>query len=306
MPRSGPSKQLIREAFTPSRRHATVTVMRLVFTLLVGFLVAAAACSRARTFELRGQVLAIDRDRKEITIKHGDIRGFMPGMTMAFKVKDGRLAEGVVPGELVTATLVVEDADAWLASLTRTGEAPLTEAPPAGRPMDVLAAGDVVPDPRFTDDAGAARTLSDWRGKALAITFVYTRCPLPDFCPRMDRNFAAVQREILADPQLRGKVALVSVSFDPAFDTPRILAGHARRAGADADIWRFVTGERESIAEFASRFGVSVMREGAEAPDITHNLRTAVVGPDGRIVEILSGNEWTPAQLIDALRRASA
>ena len=280
--------------------------MRLVFTLLVGALLAAAGCSRARTFELHGQVLAVDRARMEITIKHEDIRGFMPGMTMAFKVRDGRLVEGRNPGDLVAATLVVEDNDAYLAAVERTGHAPLTEAPSAIPPMDVLAPGNLVPDARFLDDTGAVRTLSDWRGKVLAVTFVYTRCPLPEFCPRMDRTFAAVQRDLLADPRLRDRVTLLSVSVDPAFDTPQVLAEHARRAGADPRVWRFVTGERDAIAAFASRFGVSVIREEADARDIMHNLRTAVVGSDGRIVKILNGNEWTAAELIDALRRASA
>jgi protein SCO1/2 len=122
----------------------------------------------------------------------------------------------------------------------------------------------------------------------------------------MDRNFAAVQRDLLADARLRDKVSLLSVSFDPAFDTPQVLAEHARRAGADPRVWRFVTGKRDAITAFASRLGVSVIREEADARDITHNLRTAVVGPDGRILKILSGNEWTAAELIDTLRRASA
>jgi protein SCO1/2 len=280
--------------------------MRPVLTVLVGALLVATACSRSRTFELHGQVLAVDPSRREITIKHEDIRGFMPGMTMAFKVKDARLMEGRTPGDLVAARLVVNDNDAYLAAIERTGHAPLTEAPPEIRSMDVLAPGDPVPDARFTDASGAARTLSEWRGKAIAVTFVYTRCPLPDFCPRMDRNFAAVQREILADARLRDRVTLLSVSFDPAFDTPAVLAEHARRAGADPRIWRFVTGERDALAAFASRFGVSVIRGEEDAGNITHNLRTAVVGPDGRIVTILNGNEWTAAELIDALRRASA
>jgi protein SCO1/2 len=172
--------------------------------------------------------------------------------------------------------------------------------------MDVLTPGDPVPDTRFTDDTGVARALSEWRGTVVAVTFIYTRCPLPDFCPRMDRNFAAVQRDILADPKLRDKVTLLSVSFDPTFDTAQVLADHARRAGADPRVWRFATGERDAIASLASRFGVSVIREESGAKDIMHSLRTAVIGPDGRVAAILSGNDWTAGELLDALRRASA
>jgi len=279
--------------------------MRPVLTRIVVLAVAVGGCSRPpRQFELRGQILAVDRSRQEITIKHGDIRGFMPGMTMPFKVRDVRLLDGRSAGDLVTATLVVEETDAFLSSVERTGHAALTEAPPVR--MDVVAPGDPAPDVQLTDETGAARTLSEWRGRTLAVTFTYTRCPLPDFCPRMDRQFAAVQREVLADERLRDRVSLLSVTLDPGFDTPQVLAGHARRAGADPRVWRFATGDREAIRAFASRFGVSIMTASPDGTDLTHNLRTAVVGADGTIVHIFSGNEWTPAELLDALRRASA
>ena len=279
--------------------------MRLALTGIVVFALAVGGCSRpSRQYELRGQILAVDRSRQLITIKHGDIRGFMPGMTMPFKVRDARLLDGRSAGDLVTATLVVGETDAFLSAVERTGHAPLTEPAPAAVRMDVVAPGDRAPDVRLTDETGAARALSEWRGRAVAVTFIYTRCPLPDFCPRMDRQFAAVQREVLADGRLRDRVRLLSVSVDPGFDTPEVLAGHARRAGADPRVWRFATGEREAIREFASRLGVSVMTAAADGPDITHNLRTAVVGADGTIGQIFSGNEWTPAELLDALRRA--
>jgi protein SCO1/2 len=279
--------------------------MRPGLTRIVAAALAVSSCSRpSRQFELRGQILAVDRGRQEITIKHGDIRGFMPGMTMPFKVRDARLLDGRSAGDLVTATLVVEDGDAFLSSVERTGHAAITEAPPVR--MDIVAEGSLAPDVRLTDETGAARALSQWRGGALAVTFTYTRCPLPDFCPRMDRQFAAVQRDVLADERLRDHVRLLSVSIDPGFDTPQVLAGHARRAGADPRVWRFATGEPEAIRGFASRFGVSVITEAADDAGITHNLRTAVIGSDGTIVRIFSGNEWTPAELLEALRRASA
>jgi protein SCO1/2 len=122
----------------------------------------------------------------------------------------------------------------------------------------------------------------------------------------MDRQFATVQREVLADEHLQNRVRLLSVSVDPGFDTPEVLARHARRVGADPRVWRFATGEPEAIREFASRLGVSALTSAAGGTDITHNLRTAVVGTDGTIVQIFSGNEWTPAELLDALRRAGA
>ena len=277
--------------------------MRTILTLFVVSCAISLACSRAREYELRGQILAVDRGRQEITIKHEDIRGFMPGMTMPFKVRDARLLEGRQVGDLVKATLVVEDTTAYLSSVERTGRAELTEPPPPPR-VDVLERGQPVPDVRLTDEAGTMRTLSDWRGRIVAVTFIYTRCPLPDFCPRMDRHFKQAQSEILADARIRDRVALLSVSFDPAFDTPQVLAAHARHAGADPRVWHFVTGERDAIAAFASRFGISVIREGSQPADITHNLRTAVIASDGTLLTTFNGNEWTPADLMHALRQA--
>jgi protein SCO1/2 len=277
--------------------------MRRFLTLLVGSLLISGACSRGREYELRGQVVAIDPARQELTIKHGDIRGFMPGMTMPFNVKDARLMDGRAVGDLVTATLVVEDNGAYLSAVQATGRALLTE-PPTGRTMDILEPGAAVPDVTLVDESGASRSLAEWRGRVLVVTFIYTRCPLPDFCPRMDQNFAAIQREILKDPALGDRVALLSVSIDPQFDTPEILAAHARRAGADTRVWRFATGDPETVTRLAGRFGVSVFREGSDASSITHNLRTAIVKPDGTLAAALTGNDWTPAALLDAARRA--
>ena len=170
--------------------------------------------------------------------------------------------------------------------------------------VDLLEPGQPVPDVRLTDEAGTTRALSQRRGRIVVVTFTYTRCPMPDFCPRMDQQFKKAQSEILADTGMRDRVALLSVSFDPTFDTPQVLAAHARRAGADPRVWHFVTGERDAIADFASRFGISIIREGSNAADITHNLRTAVIASDGTLLTILNGNDWTPAELMRALRQA--
>ena len=263
-----------------------------------------AACSRGRAYELRGQIVAVNRARQEITVKHEDIRGFMPGMTMPFKVRDRSLLEGREPGELITATLVVGDNEAHLENIRRTGHAELAAADvePAGS-FDLLAPGDEVPDEPFVDQNGAPRRLSEWRKKVIAVTFIYTRCPLPDFCPQMDRQFAAVQKTAAQDPVLEGRFHLLSVSFDPEYDTPPVLAAHARRAGADTSSWSFVTGHAADIDRFASRFGVSIMRN--QSPqEIVHSLRTAVIDADGRLVKVFDGNGWMPGDLVAELRNA--
>ncbi len=279
-------------------------MMRRLLVCFVCGLGLAAGCSRGRQYELKGQVVAINPARQELSIRHDDIRGFMPGMTMAFKVRDARLLEGRIAGDLVTATLVVRNTDAFLSSVAKTGHTPLIEQPltmPGISPLDV---GAVVPDVTLTDESGRERRLSEWRGRTVAVTFVYTRCPLPDFCPRMDRNFGVVQREVLADAGLREHVRLLSVSFDPRFDTPALLAAHARFVGADPSIWQVVSGPVEEIDLFAARFGVSIIREDADLQEIVHNLRTAVIARDGRVVKVFNGSDWKPAELIATLRRA--
>jgi protein SCO1/2 len=277
-----------------------------IFVIVLAIIVGGAGCSRAapREYKLEGQILAVNRERQEVTIRHGDIAGFMPGMTMAFKVRDLTLLDGRTPGDMVSAVLVVEEADAHLRALDRTGHAPV----PAGEmlPMHIVSPGEPVADARLVDQTGTPRQLADWRGQVLAVTFIYTRCPLPNFCPLMDRHFASVQDAIAADADLRGQVRLVSVSFDPAQDTPTVLARHASAVKADPAVWSFLTGENQDVEAFASQFGVSVMRDEPDAQEIVHNLRTAVIDGQGQLVTILNGSEWAPSDLVAALKQAHA
>jgi protein SCO1/2 len=156
------------------------------------------------------------------------------------------------------------------------------------------------------DDTGATRQLREWRGRTLAVTFIYTRCPLPDFCPRMDRQFADVQQLVTDDAALRGHVQLLSISFDPEYDTPAVLATHAKKVGADPAVWSFLTGEQADIESFAALFGVSVMREGSDPGGVVHNLRTAVIDANGRLVKVMNGMQWAPSELVTELRGAVA
>jgi protein SCO1/2 len=274
------------------------------FWLLVSALacVVSACAPGAREYELHGVVVAVDAPAQEITIKHDDIPRFMPGMTMPFKVRDPQLLSGRAPGDVVRATLVVKGADAHLRTLERTGTAPVPEGPPP-LARDTLEPGAAAPDAMLVDQHGVARRVSTFRGQALAVTFVYTRCPIPNFCPLMDRHFKSTQESIRQDPELRGRVRLLSVSFDPEYDRPRVLAARARELSADPEIWSFLTGERAEVERFASRFGVSIVERDAGA-NITHNLRTAVIDPEGKIVAILRGNEWSPEELTGRLRDA--
>jgi protein SCO1/2 len=259
----------------------------------------------ARQYELQGQILAVDPERSEVLIKHADIKGFMPGMTMPFKVKDASLLSGKKAGDLVTATLVVGDIESHLSTLTRTGHAAVDTPPVVADAPRVLVEGEAVSDALLVDQDGTARPFSDLRGHRVALTFIYTRCPLPEFCPLMDRHFAAVQKTLKSTPAL-ADVRLVSMTLDPEFDTPAVLKPHAQRMAADPAIWSFVTAEPKDAARFASQFGVFVERNPDQAIDITHNLRTAIVDPQGRLVTVHNGNNWTPAQLVADLKKVPA
>src|SRR5688500_15275419 len=257
---------------------------RRIVPLLVVLLTAVCApAPEARQYELQGQILGIELQRNEVLIKHADIKGFMPGMTMPFKVKDTTLLSDKKAGDLVTATLVVGEIESHLSTLTRTGHAALDEAPVVSDAPPVLAAGETVSDALLVDQDGAPRPFSKLRGHRVALTFIYTRCPLPDFCPLMDRHFGAVQKILKSTPAL-ADVRLVTMTLDPEFDTPAVLKPYAQRAGADPAIWSFVTAEPKDAARFGEAFGLYVERNPDSAIDITHNLRTAVIDAEGKLV----------------------
>jgi protein SCO1/2 len=287
-------------------------VRPLALLLAASALAAVTGCSRpdpARQYPLRGQILAIGTSavvqKTEVTVKHEDIPGFMPAMTMAYFLKEGTRVDGFAAGDLVTATLVVDGGSLYLQDLRKTGHAPLPANAKPVKIMDVMAPGDTVPDVALVDQTGTSRRLTDWRGDALAVTFVYTRCPVADFCPLMDRRFADLQRAIAADTALRGRAHLVSITFDPAHDTAAVVKAHAQARGADARTWSYLTGDSAAIEYLTSRFGVSTIPENDTPQTITHNLRTAIVDAKGRLVKFYSGNEWTVDGLLADLRDAS-
>jgi len=258
---------------------------------------------------MKGQVLSVGKTGsngwREFSIKHDDIPGFMPAMSMAYFVRQPSLLDNIASGDLVTARLILDGGEVYVDRVTKTGHAPLPEDARPVKVMDVMSPGDLVPDDVLQDQEGRSRKLSDWRGRAVAVTFVYTRCPVPDFCPLMDRHFAELQRVIEGDPALRNRAHLASVSFDPAHDTPGIIAAHAKARGAHASTWSYLTGPTEAVDHFTSRFGVSTILEKDPAETITHNLRTAVIDARGKLVKIYSGNEWTVDALLADLRDAA-
>jgi protein SCO1/2 len=267
-----------------------------------------AACSRsapAREYELRGQILGIEPERSEVLLKHEDIKGFMPGMTMPFKVEDARLLEGKQPGDLVTATLVVGEVQSHLSTLTTTGHAALEKPPLVGDTPRILAPGEMVADALLVDQDGKPLPFSNLRGHRVGLTFIYTRCPLVEFCPTMELNFRTVQQMVKSTPAL-SDVRLLAMTLDPAFDTPAVLKPHAESRGADPAVWSFVTAEPKTGAQFASQFGLYVERTPGDDLNIIHNLVTVIVDASGRLVKLHTGNRWKPAELVADLKAAAA
>jgi protein SCO1 len=269
---------------------------------------AATACGRRepppKQYELTGQILAVKPETQEVLVKHQDIKGFMPAMTMPYKVEDPALLKDKAAGDLITATLVVGETRAYLSAVTKTGHSAI-DVPPAEPEVsvfDMVKQGQPVPDVPLVDEDGQPRPLSSYRGSRVALTFIYTRCPDPEFCPLMNQQFAALQK-LLAKRADMADVRLLSVSFDPAFDTPAVLKAFAKTQQADPARWHFVTGKPEDISKFAARFGVTVTTNGT--PILIHNLGTAVIDDKGRLVTLRSTNQWTPAELIDDLKTAT-
>jgi protein SCO1/2 len=280
------------------RRQVRLAI--LLAPLLLHMTVGCRKAPPIREFAVVGQIVGIDRSTNYVTLRHDDIKGFMPGMTMPFAVRDTALLEGRVPGDLVEATLQVQNTDAWISRLTKTGSAPLPAA--AERPAPGLAPGDRVPDQAFVDQYGAALTMEWMEGHVSVVTFIYTRCPLPDFCPAIDRRFVELQAAIKGDSGSLANVRLLSVSIDPAFDRPAVLKAHGVKLGADPTVWRFVTASPTEIATFGRQFGLDVRQTGSAPADIEHNLRTVVLDRTRRIVETRTGTGWAAADLIATLR----
>ncbi len=270
----------------------------------VALVVGCSRQSNGREYTLQGQVTVVAENHQQATIAHEAVKGFLPAMTIPYNIRDPKQLQGIAPGDLINATLVVLTNDAYLTNVKKVGNAPLpkapadTPAPPASSGFELLKPGEDVPNAAFVDQEGRKRAFAAFKGSPLLVTFIYTKCPMPTFCPLMDQHFASIQKKLKDDPGLRGHVRLVTVSFDPLTDTPPVLKEHARKLGADTKTWTFLTGERDEIDRFAMRFGVSVARATDDPLNITHNLRTAIVDARGKLVKIYIGNEWTPEQAL--------
>jgi protein SCO1/2 len=272
---------------------------RVRLPLLGGLALLGISCRDApepagKRYELSGQVVAVDRESRRLTISHENIPNFMDAMTMPFTVKDDWVFEAVAPGDEVEATLVVTDDSSWLEDLVISrkgdGDAPTQAAPPfPGEPN----AGDAVPDFALINQSGDPIHLGQYRGKALVLTFIYTRCPLPEYCPRMTSQFAKLDRALRDEPELYEKTHLLSISFDPDYDSPSVLRDYAAREvpGHEGSFehWELATGSHDEVKAITEFFGLTYV---PEKDQFVHSLRTALIRPDGVLHRLYRGNDW--------------
>jgi len=256
-------------------------------------------------YAARGVVQAVAADHRQVTIRHEAIPGYMMAMTMDFPVRDTKELAGLTPGEQVTFTLVVTGNEDWVQNLRPTGQMAAVSAPAATTfvSADELQPGDLMPPTEFTDETGRKVHLADFRGSAVAFTFFFTRCPLPDYCPRMNRNFAEARKRLLADTNGPTNWQFLSVSFDAEFDRPETLRLYAHfYRGDDTNRWLFASAGQSQLRLVAPQLDFHYWTENGT---FSHNLRTVVLDTQGRIARQFDGNDWTPEQLADALRQAA-
>lgn len=255
-----------------------------------------------KKYDLKGKVVAVEPDKHLVTIAHEEVKDFMPAMTMPFTVPSAADLQILAPEDQVTATLVVDGAQSWLEELVITKQS----ANAAGAPGIVEAKeGDDVPNYGLVNQDGKDIKLHNYRGKTLLVTFVYTRCPLPEYCTLMSNNFAVVERQLQQQPEIYGKTHLLSISIDPEYDTPQVLrsygAAHTERYQDETfSHWEFASGTKDQVKGVAQFFG---LRYYQDSDQIVHNLKTVIIGPDGRVAKVYGDNKWKPDEVVKEMQR---
>jgi protein SCO1/2 len=290
--------------------------MRAFVCVIQGFLLPLlAGCNSATTtpgnnpntqsYQAQGVIEQVAPDHRQLTIHNQAIPGYMMEMTMDFAVRNASEVQGLSAGDQVTFTLIVNKDDSYIEHIARVGhtDAPATQATTTTDAPPKLKVGDKLPDSELLAENGQTIHLSDFHGKAVAFTFFFIRCPLPNYCPLMNRNFAETRKLLLSTPNAPANWELLSISFDADYDRPDALTSFAAAYRDDnADRWLFASASPATLAQLASPLGLLVMGQGL---GISHNLRTVVVDPEGRLFRQFNDNLWTPRQLADAILAAA-
>lgn len=254
-------------------------------------------------YQVRGVIESIDHTENSTRIRHEEVSGYMPAMVMPFSVKDSALLTQIQPGDEVLFRLEVTEDDSWISrfiTVTTPAATPgeISAAEPLTPEMQRLQPGETVPPFRLTGQNGQPIDSSSYRGKALLVTFIYTRCPLPNYCPFLSQSFAELQQRLAQE--FPGQFQLLSITIDPEVDTPSILKSYGMRYGADESTWTFATGSLDEITRVSEWFGLT--REVAGGL-INHDLRTALISPEGKLVHVWKSNAWTPYEVQRSVRQ---
>lgn len=258
-----------------------------------------------RVFDTRGVVRSVPESGQTIVVRHEEIPNYMPKMTMELNVRDPNELAGLERDDEITFQLVATTDTHWIQQIKRVGKAAPTETTPAPdfTLTKELKAGDAIPDYELLAEDGRTVRFSEFRGKAVAFTFIFSRCPLPDFCPRMGNNLAAARELILTNTAAPTNWQFLSISFDPEFDSPEVLRSYAKfYRHNNPDRWLFAAASQSVLRTLAPELDLMLAKEGGS---ISHNLRTVVLDPLGRIHQQFDGNLWTPEELAEAIRRAA-
>ena len=264
-----------------------------------------AAEGLVKTYPVQGVVEKFASGHHQLTIHHQTIPGYMMEMTMDFPVKYPEELADITVGDKVTFTLNVGTETEWIDHIHKVGHpgnSPSSDAAPPTDLISKLKPGDKLPDGDFIAEDGRTLHFSDFRGKVVAFTFFFTRCPIPDYCPLMNRNFEKTREKLLSSNVDPSKWQLLSLSFDGNFDHPEVLAAYAKGYRHDhPDHWLFGTASHKTLAEIGAPLGLMIMNQGG---GLAHNLRTVVIDPQGRIFHQFNDNSWTPSQLADVMQEA--
>jgi protein SCO1 len=258
----------------------------------------------AKRYKLKGKIISVDVVNKKVEVEHEDVVGYMSAMTMKFPVKNADWAfQELTKDAIIEATLVVDNAkgDYWLEEIG-ISVAKNPNLPDTGTNQNFAQAGKEVPNFTLTNQDGKRFSFNDYKGKALAITFIYSRCPLPEYCVKMSANFSDAAK-LVEESVIKDKARFLSVSFDPKTDTPVKLKEYGngylgKDSKRDFSVWQLAVGTDKEVREMADFFGLRYETDENDKTQINHSLRTAIVAPDGKIVEIIAGNDWTAEDLV--------
>jgi len=264
----------------------------------------AGTCKRGneQRYDLKGKVLSVEAEKHQVTVAHEEIKGYMPAMTMAYTVPSDSDLQIIAPDDEITATLVINGKHSWLEDLIITRQSATAPAMPGAQ---MAKPGDEVPNFTLLNQDNREIHVKDYRGKTLLLTFIYTRCPVPDYCTLMSDNFAQIDRALGQDPELYGKTHLLSISIDPEYDTPKVLrsygAAHTERYQSETFAhWEFVGGTKEQVKDIAEFFGLTYF---PEKDQIIHALRTVIIDPHGKVAKIYGGNDWKVDEVVAEIRK---